>query len=205
MLPGPSPRSLSRDSLAREGLFLRACRGPHPLLPCLPPWLPKQSISSAGLGATFPALTRQGGLSSEYRSCLRTRDLQRSPRRLLARHSSDVALCVCPRRDSCQRGWRLLYIVAAYHSCSEVLQPHLLRFLRDVSRTPGVPFQGEGPASGNPGLRASLRGDGLGSQQERKPRGPGPLQEPRQCLLRLIHSPDTCGGPTGADARGCLI
>uniref|UniRef100_A0A452R4V5 Unconventional myosin-XV n=1 Tax=Ursus americanus TaxID=9643 RepID=A0A452R4V5_URSAM len=44
--------------------------------------------------------------------------------------------------DSCQRGWRLLYIVAAYHSCSEVLQPHLVRFLQDVSRTPGLPFQG---------------------------------------------------------------
>ncbi|EFB16037.1 hypothetical protein PANDA_012269, partial [Ailuropoda melanoleuca] len=44
--------------------------------------------------------------------------------------------------DSCQRGWRLLYIVAAYHSCSEVLQSHLVRFLQDVSRTPGLPFQG---------------------------------------------------------------
>ncbi|XP_037348196.1 unconventional myosin-XV [Talpa occidentalis] len=46
------------------------------------------------------------------------------------------------KQDSCQRGWRLLYIVAAYHSCSEVLQPYLTRFLRDVSRTPGLPFQG---------------------------------------------------------------
>ncbi|KAG5203393.1 hypothetical protein JEQ12_002976 [Ovis aries] len=45
-------------------------------------------------------------------------------------------------QDSCQRGWRLLYIVAAYHSCSEVLQPHLTHFLQDVSRTPGLPFQG---------------------------------------------------------------
>ncbi|XP_065765747.1 unconventional myosin-XV [Muntiacus reevesi] len=46
------------------------------------------------------------------------------------------------KQDSCQRGWRLLYIVAAYHSCSEVLQPHLTHFLQDVSRTPGLPFQG---------------------------------------------------------------
>ncbi|ELV14015.1 Myosin-XV [Tupaia chinensis] len=46
------------------------------------------------------------------------------------------------KQDSCQRGWRLLYIVAAYHSCSEVLRPHLTRFLQDVSRTPGLPFQG---------------------------------------------------------------
>lgn len=176
-----------------------------PSFPASHPGFPSRAYLLQGFGATFPALTRQGGMSSEHRSCLSTRDLQRSPGRLLARHSSDVALCVCPRRDSCQRGWRLLYIVAAYHSCSEVLQPHLLRFLQDVSRTPGVPFQGEGPASGNPGQRACLHGDGLGSQQERKPRGPGPLQVPRQCLLRLIHSPDTCGGPTGADARGCLI
>uniref|UniRef100_G3RJD1 Unconventional myosin-XV n=1 Tax=Gorilla gorilla gorilla TaxID=9595 RepID=G3RJD1_GORGO len=46
------------------------------------------------------------------------------------------------KQDSCQRGWRLLYIVTAYHSCSEVLHPHLTRFLQDVSRTPGLPFQG---------------------------------------------------------------
>ncbi|XP_028390179.1 unconventional myosin-XV [Phyllostomus discolor] len=46
------------------------------------------------------------------------------------------------KQDSCQRGWRLLYIVAAYHGCSEVLQPHLLHFLQDVSQTPGLPFQG---------------------------------------------------------------
>uniref|UniRef100_A0A8D0PNF9 Unconventional myosin-XV n=1 Tax=Sus scrofa TaxID=9823 RepID=A0A8D0PNF9_PIG len=46
------------------------------------------------------------------------------------------------KQDSCQRGWRLLYIVAAYHSCSEVLQPHLVRFLQDVGRTLGLPFQG---------------------------------------------------------------
>uniref|UniRef100_A0A2K6K0T3 Myosin XVA n=1 Tax=Rhinopithecus bieti TaxID=61621 RepID=A0A2K6K0T3_RHIBE len=70
---------------------------------------------------------------------------QFNPRRLLA-HSSAVTTCdvapVCPCRDSCQRGWRLLYIVTAYHSCSEVLHPHLTRFLQDVSRTPGLPFQG---------------------------------------------------------------
>ncbi|XP_021103173.1 unconventional myosin-XV [Heterocephalus glaber] len=46
------------------------------------------------------------------------------------------------KKDSCQRGWRLLYIMAAYHSCSEVLYPHLMRFLQHVSRTPGLPFQG---------------------------------------------------------------
>uniref|UniRef100_A0A8C6Q8H4 Unconventional myosin-XV n=1 Tax=Nannospalax galili TaxID=1026970 RepID=A0A8C6Q8H4_NANGA len=46
------------------------------------------------------------------------------------------------KQDSCQRGWRLLYIVAAYHSCSEVFYPHLIRFFQHVSWTPGLPFQG---------------------------------------------------------------
>uniref|UniRef100_A0A8C4ME36 Myosin XVA n=1 Tax=Equus asinus asinus TaxID=83772 RepID=A0A8C4ME36_EQUAS len=89
----------------------------------------------------LPAAAHRAG------GCLRAADLQPNPRRLLEWHSTAVAayavvLCVCPCRDSCQRGWRLLYIVAAYHSCSEVLQPHLVRFLQDVSRTPGLPFQG---------------------------------------------------------------
>lgn len=46
--------------------------------------------------------------------------------------------------------------MAAYHSCSEVLQPHLTHFLHDVSRTAGLPFQGEGQASGDPGPGACL-------------------------------------------------
>uniref|UniRef100_A0A8C4SJK3 MyTH4 domain-containing protein n=1 Tax=Erpetoichthys calabaricus TaxID=27687 RepID=A0A8C4SJK3_ERPCA len=45
-------------------------------------------------------------------------------------------------RDSCPRGWRLLYILTAYYRCSEVLKPYLLRFLQDMSRSPGLHFQG---------------------------------------------------------------
>uniref|UniRef100_A0A8C5TF63 MyTH4 domain-containing protein n=1 Tax=Malurus cyaneus samueli TaxID=2593467 RepID=A0A8C5TF63_9PASS len=45
-------------------------------------------------------------------------------------------------RDSCQRGWRLLYILAAYYKCSEVLRPFLLVFLQDASRHPELPFHG---------------------------------------------------------------
>ncbi|KAG9343031.1 hypothetical protein JZ751_015249 [Albula glossodonta] len=41
-------------------------------------------------------------------------------------------------RDSCQRGWRLLYILTAYYRCSEVLKPFLLKFLQDVCRSPGI-------------------------------------------------------------------
>lgn len=51
-----------------------------------------------------------------------------------------------PCRDSCQKGWRLLYILAAYYKCSEVLRPFLLAFLQDASRHPELPFQGRGCA-----------------------------------------------------------
>ncbi|XP_033907714.3 unconventional myosin-XV isoform X1 [Acipenser ruthenus] len=44
--------------------------------------------------------------------------------------------------DSCQRGWRILYILTAYYRCSEVLKPFLLRFLQDICRSPGLHFQG---------------------------------------------------------------
>ncbi|KAM6121795.1 unconventional myosin-XV [Phoenicopterus ruber ruber] len=44
--------------------------------------------------------------------------------------------------DSCQKGWRLLYILAAYYKGSEVLRPFLLAFLQDASRHPELPFQG---------------------------------------------------------------
>ncbi|NXJ92310.1 MYO15 protein, partial [Corythaixoides concolor] len=44
--------------------------------------------------------------------------------------------------DSCQKGWRLLYILAAYHKCSEVLRPFLLAFLQDASTHSELPFHG---------------------------------------------------------------
>jgi len=51
---------------------------------------------------------------------------------------------VPPGRDSCQKGWRLLSILAAYFKCSEMLQPFLLAFLRDAGTHPELPFQGRG-------------------------------------------------------------
>lgn len=45
-------------------------------------------------------------------------------------------------RDSCQKGWRLLYILTAFYRCSEVLKPFLLKFLRDVCKSPEVLFHG---------------------------------------------------------------
>ncbi|KAK2817299.1 hypothetical protein Q5P01_025490 [Channa striata] len=44
--------------------------------------------------------------------------------------------------DSCQRGWRLLYILTAFHRCSEVLKPFLLKYLQQAFRSAGAQFQG---------------------------------------------------------------
>ncbi|KAL7852962.1 hypothetical protein SRHO_G00187470 [Serrasalmus rhombeus] len=44
--------------------------------------------------------------------------------------------------DSCQKGWRLLYILTAYCRCSEVLKPFLVKFLQDACKSPGALFQG---------------------------------------------------------------
>ncbi|XP_017589768.1 PREDICTED: unconventional myosin-XV [Corvus brachyrhynchos] len=46
------------------------------------------------------------------------------------------------KTDSCHRGWRLLYILAAYYKCSEVLRPFFVAFLQDASRHPELPFHG---------------------------------------------------------------
>uniref|UniRef100_A0A3Q3LMY3 MyTH4 domain-containing protein n=1 Tax=Labrus bergylta TaxID=56723 RepID=A0A3Q3LMY3_9LABR len=44
--------------------------------------------------------------------------------------------------DSCLRGWRLLYILTAFHRCSEVLKPFLLKYLQQASRSAGAQYQG---------------------------------------------------------------
>ncbi|KAM6939466.1 LOW QUALITY PROTEIN: unconventional myosin-XV [Xenentodon cancila] len=46
------------------------------------------------------------------------------------------------KTDSCQRGWRLLYILTAFHRCSEVLKPFLLKYLQQASRSAGPQYQG---------------------------------------------------------------
>lgn len=52
-----------------------------------------------------------------------------------------MGVCVLCR-DSCQRGWRLLYILTAFHRCSDVMKPFLLKFLQDACAGPGVQYQG---------------------------------------------------------------
>ncbi|XP_063171131.1 unconventional myosin-XV [Candoia aspera] len=49
---------------------------------------------------------------------------------------------VSSKMNSCQRGWKLLYILSAYYRCSEVFKPYLLQFLQEVSGCPGLHFQG---------------------------------------------------------------
>ncbi|KAM9745591.1 unconventional myosin-XV isoform 1-T1 [Menidia menidia] len=49
--------------------------------------------------------------------------------------------------DSCQRGWRLMYILTAFHRCSDVMKPFLLKFLQDACEAPGMPYQGIAKAS----------------------------------------------------------
>ncbi|KAL7846059.1 hypothetical protein AOLI_G00242510 [Acnodon oligacanthus] len=44
--------------------------------------------------------------------------------------------------DSCQKGWRLLYVLTAYCRCSDVLKPFLVKFLQDACKSPGALFQG---------------------------------------------------------------
>ncbi|XP_035390988.1 unconventional myosin-XV [Electrophorus electricus] len=44
--------------------------------------------------------------------------------------------------DSCQSGWRLLYVLTAYCRCSAVLKPFLLKFFHDACKSPGALFQG---------------------------------------------------------------
>ncbi|XP_075879690.1 unconventional myosin-XV [Nelusetta ayraudi] len=44
--------------------------------------------------------------------------------------------------ESCQRGWRLLYILTAFHRCSDVLKPFLLQFLKDACESPTMQYQG---------------------------------------------------------------
>ncbi|CAI5791924.1 unconventional myosin-XV [Podarcis lilfordi] len=46
------------------------------------------------------------------------------------------------KTDSCQKGWRLLYILSAYYRCSEVLRPYLLQFLQEICNSPSLHFQG---------------------------------------------------------------
>uniref|UniRef100_A0A8C6T9A7 MyTH4 domain-containing protein n=1 Tax=Neogobius melanostomus TaxID=47308 RepID=A0A8C6T9A7_9GOBI len=47
-----------------------------------------------------------------------------------------------PGAESCQRGWRLLYILTAFHRCSDVMKPFLMKFLLDACSGPALQYQG---------------------------------------------------------------
>ena len=44
-----------------------------------------------------------------------------------------VVGCITLPRDGCLRGWQLMVICTAYFSCSSLLLPYLLHFLRSHS------------------------------------------------------------------------
>lgn len=48
-------------------------------------------------------------------------------------HTYKSAACKFSSRDSCQRGWRLFSIVAAYFECSEALKPYLFKYLETAA------------------------------------------------------------------------
>ncbi|XP_028842547.1 unconventional myosin-XV isoform X2 [Denticeps clupeoides] len=48
---------------------------------------------------------------------------------------------ISSKTDSCQKGWRLLYIFTAYYRCSEVLKPYLLKYLYDACTSSATHFQ----------------------------------------------------------------
>ncbi|KAM9598867.1 LOW QUALITY PROTEIN: unconventional myosin-XV [Morphnus guianensis] len=100
--------------------------------------------------------------------------------------------------DSCQKGWRLLYILAAYYKCSEVLRPFLLAFLQDASRHPELPFQGKGFAhprvlgarrgrtpGGVTGLRRCFSKADIMAQPHPSPRSPSPAGIAKACEQNL--------------------
>lgn len=47
------------------------------------------------------------------------------------------------KSDSCQRGWRLLSIVAAYFTCSDTLKPFLLKYLETAAYDKRRAFHGK--------------------------------------------------------------
>ncbi|XP_029006805.1 unconventional myosin-XV [Betta splendens] len=63
--------------------------------------------------------------------------------------------------DSCQRGWRLLYILTASHRCSEVLKPFLLKYLQQSFRSGGAQYQGIAKAC-EQNLKQTFRHGGRG-------------------------------------------
>ncbi|XP_062304936.1 LOW QUALITY PROTEIN: unconventional myosin-XV [Osmerus eperlanus] len=88
---------------------------------------PVKGQSEQEVVSTFLKLIGEFGLMRDEAYC-----------QLLKQLSSNTS----SKLDSCQRGWRLLYILTAFHHCSQVLKPFLLKFLQDAYRSPGGQYQG---------------------------------------------------------------
>ncbi|CAL8265178.1 unnamed protein product [Gadus morhua 'NCC'] len=88
---------------------------------------PIKALTEQELVATILKLSGDHGLMKDEAYC-----------QLMKQVTANTSI----KADSCQRGWRLMYILTAFHRCSDVLKPYLLKFLQDACTGPGVQFQG---------------------------------------------------------------
>lgn len=72
------------------------------------------------------------------------------------------SVCMPLCRDSVQRGWRLLYILTAFHRCSDVIKPFLLTFLQDACASPTMQYQGIQSANNSTQHMALFMSDAVG-------------------------------------------
>uniref|UniRef100_A0AAV2KII8 MyTH4 domain-containing protein n=1 Tax=Knipowitschia caucasica TaxID=637954 RepID=A0AAV2KII8_KNICA len=88
---------------------------------------PLKSLTEQEVVATILKLSRDHGLIKDEAYC-------QVMKQVTANTSS--------KPESCQKGWRLLYILTAFHRCSDVMKPFLMKFLLDACSGPGVQYQG---------------------------------------------------------------
>ncbi|XP_051988166.1 unconventional myosin-XV-like [Xyrauchen texanus] len=88
---------------------------------------PMKGQSEQDIVSTFLRLSGKYGLMSDEAYC-----------QVLKQITGNTS----SKTESCQRGWRLLYILTAYYKCSEVLKPYLLKYLQDICASQGIHFQG---------------------------------------------------------------
>nr|XP_061804993.1 unconventional myosin-XV-like [Nerophis lumbriciformis] len=89
--------------------------------------LPLKGLTEQDLVTTILKLSADHGLMKDEAYC-------QVMKQVTANDSS--------KPDSCQRGWRLLYILTAFHRCSLVMKPFLLSFLHDACVSIGLQYQG---------------------------------------------------------------
>ncbi|XP_070398919.1 unconventional myosin-XV [Nothobranchius furzeri] len=87
---------------------------------------PMKGLTEQDLVATILKLSADHGLMKDEAYC---------------QVMKQVTTNISSKPESCQRGWRLMYIITAFHRCSDVMKPFLLRFLQDACENPSMPYQ----------------------------------------------------------------